>query len=181
MKITNTKFEGLVLIEIDRYKDERGEFMELYNSMNYDHLAMGQKPFVQDNYSISKKGVFRGLHFQSPPFGQSKLIQVLSGKATDLALDLRSNSNTYGDLYQIELSGDDNLQLFIPRGFAHGFLSHEENTRFHYKCDNFYSKDHERTLFWEVDKLDIDFPTEELIISRKDQEGQHFVDFVSPF
>ena len=181
MIISKTDLEGLVLIELDRYVDDRGHFLEIYNSIDHDRALTNEYDFVQDNFSVSKKGVFRGFHFQEAPYSQAKLVQVLNGSAVDIVIDLRSASKTYGRSFKVELSGDDNLQLFIPGGFAHGFLSLQDNTQFHYKCDNYYSKDHERTLLWNSLGIDLNLPLKDLIISDKDLSGESFSDFVSPF
>ena len=176
-----TLIEGLLIIEQNKFCDDRGEFMELYNQKGHGAMIPDQATFVQDNLSSSKKNVFRGLHFQVPPMAQAKLIQVLKGKALDIVVDLRMDSDTFGEQFTIELSDQDNLQLYIPRGFAHGFFSLEEDTLFHYKCDNYYSKEHEMTLGWDNDEEDINVPETDWIISNKDKFGVALADFVSPF
>ncbi|NND78219.1 MAG: dTDP-4-dehydrorhamnose 3,5-epimerase [Flavobacteriales bacterium] len=172
---------GLLLIEMNKFQDERGTFQELYNAKKYEDLLPKHTHFVQDNFSRSKKNVFRGLHFQSPPMAQGKLVQVLEGKALDLVVDIRKDSNTFGESFTVELSETNNLQLYVPRGFAHGFYSLSENTLFHYKCDNYYSREHEQTLKWDDKKWELDIDNRALIISEKDLKGVAFADFVSPF
>ena len=137
--------------------------------------------FVQDNESISKKNVLRGLHFQIPPFAQGKLVRVVSGSVLDVAVDLRKGSPTYGKHEIVELSADNKRQFWIPPGFAHGFLSLEENTVFNYKCSNYYSPVSERTIKWNDPDLNIDWQINEPIVSEKDQNGLDFVNFVSQF
>ena len=180
MILTDTGIEGLIEIEFDRYTDSRGSFFESYNRKNYADI-LGEIEFVQDNCSISRLNVLRGLHLQLPPFAQAKLVSVVKGKVLDVALDLRKDSVTFGKHYIVELSDENNKQLFIPRGFAHGFCSLSEGTIFSYKCDNFYSKESEETILWNDPVLAIDWPDNDWVISDKDREGKPFTDFVSPF
>lgn len=172
--------EGLLLFNPKIFKDERGEFFETYN---YEKYA-SQLPyvnFVQDNLSKSHKNVLRGLHFQLPPFDQGKLVQVIKGRALDVAVDIRKNSKTYGHYFSVELSEINKIQFWIPPGFAHGFLSLENDTLFAYKCTNNYSPGHEKTILWNDSQLAIDWKETQPIVSSKDKQGIHFSDFNSPF
>jgi len=172
--------EGLLLFNPKVFKDERGEFFETYNNEKY----ASQLPhinFVQDNLSKSHKNVLRGLHFQLPPFDQGKLVQVIKGRALDVAVDIRKNSKTYGHYFSVELSEINKIQFWIPPGFAHGFLSLENDTLFAYKCTNNYSPGHEKTILWNDSQLAIDWKETQPIVSSKDAQGIHFSDFNSPF
>ena len=137
--------------------------------------------FVQDNLSKSKKGVLRGLHFQAPPFDQGKLVQVITGSVLDVAVDIRKNAPSYGKHFKIILNSTERNQLWIPPGFAHGFVSLEDDTIFSYKCTNSYSKEHEGCVLWNDLDLGIDWEIDQPLISPKDQEGTFFKDFISPF
>jgi dTDP-4-dehydrorhamnose 3,5-epimerase len=134
---------GLKLFSPAVYKDERGYFSEFYNKRDFDAVIQEEVDFVQDNISSSHKNVIRGLHFQKPPFAQGKLIQVLRGKVIDVIVDIRKNSRTYGKHFKIELSDKNHKKLWIPAGFAHGFLTLENNTLLSYKCSGYYSQEHE--------------------------------------
>ena len=134
MQIRKFEIEGLLLIEPRLFQDDRGFFFESYNAIKYAEILGEGANFVQDNISVSNKHVLRGLHFQESPFAQGKLVTVLQGKVLDIAVDIRKNSKTYGQYQSIELSSENNYQFWIPPGFAHGFLSLEENTLFSYKC-----------------------------------------------
>ena len=175
------KIQGLKIIENPSFEDDRGYFMEFYNQKTYQNLLNKDNYFVQDNISSSKKNVIRGLHFQAPPFDQGKLVQVLQGKALDVVVDIRRKSPTFGEHYKIELSSENKIQFWIPSGFAHGFVSLEDDTLFSYKCTQFYSKDHERALLWRDETLNIDWGTQNPIVSEKDQEAPNFINFNSPF
>jgi dTDP-4-dehydrorhamnose 3,5-epimerase len=180
MKISTFDIEGLILIEPRVFKDDRGYFFESFNEKTYKEI-LGNVRFVQDNISESKKNVLRGLHFQTPPRPQGKLVSVLRGKVLDVAVDLRKGSSTYGKHQIIELSANDHYQFWIPPGFAHGFLALEENTVFSYKCTDFYSPENEKTLLWNDESLAIDWKLDKPIISEKDKIGEDFRTFVSPF
>lgn len=181
MKLTTFDIEGLILIEPRTFHDDRGYFFESFNEEKYLGLLGADVHFVQDNISCSKKNVLRGLHFQSPPFAQGKLVSVLSGSVLDVAVDLRRNSATYGAHQVIMLSAENKFQFWIPPGFAHGFLSLEENSVFSYKCTNYYAPAHEQTLLWNDSELNIDWSINNPIISEKDIIGQDFSTFVTPF
>ena len=137
--------------------------------------------FVQDNQSNSSKGVLRGLHFQKPPYTQAKLVRVIRGSVLDVAVDLRSNSSTYGKHYSIVLSDKNFKSFYIPKGFAHGFVALEDNTIFSYKCSDMYNKESEGCLIWNDHDLGIDWNINDPIISLKDMQGLHIKDFKSKF
>lgn len=170
MKVEKTALEGVLIIEPDVFADERGFFMETFHEKRYQEVVGSAMHFVQDNFSVSKKGVLRGLHYQAPPFGQGKLIQVLHGRVLDVAMDIRFGSPTYGQHVMVELSGENHRQLFIPEGFAHGVLTLEDDTIFSYKCTNVYSKEHDRGVLWSDPSLGIAWDTETPIVSEKDQK-----------
>ena len=171
MIFTETKLKGCFILEPKIIKDERGYFMESFNEKTFQE-GIGQKvTFVQDNQSFSTRGVLRGLHYQSGEHAQAKLVRVLQGEVLDVAVDLRPNSETYGQYEAVLLSSENQKQFFVPRGFAHGFLVLSETATFFYKCDNFYNKESEGGLIYNDETVNInwDFPIQELIISEKDQ------------
>ena len=181
MKITHCKIEGLIVIEPRVFEDDRGFFFESYNEQVLSDV-LPNLSFVQENQSSSKKNVLRGLHFQIPPHAQAKLVRVLSGKVLDVVVDLRLESKTYGETFSIELSAENHKQLYIPRGFAHGFLSLVNDTVFSYKCDDYYAKEAERSILWNDTTLNIDWNTENPILSKKDtSDAKEFIKFDSPF
>ena len=170
MNFIPTHLSGCFVIEPKVFKDERGYFMESYNETTFNN-GVGQKVhFVQDNQSYSSKGVLRGLHYQTGEYAQAKLVRVIEGEVLDIAVDIRPESETYGQSFSILLSAENQKQLFIPRGFAHGFLVTSPTAIFFYKCDNFYNKDSEGGIIYNDPALKIDwnFPENELIISEKD-------------
>lgn len=171
MKIKKTNLEGLLTIEIKVFDDARGCFFESYNSSRYKEAQI-PADFVQDNVSLSSYGVIRGLHFQSGEFAQAKLVQVLKGRVLDVAVDLRPGSPTFGQHFSVELSDENHLQFFIPRGFAHGFSVLSEEAVFHYKCDNYYHKESESGIVFNDPTLNIDWmiPKGKEIVSEKDLE-----------
>ncbi|GGG38939.1 dTDP-4-dehydrorhamnose 3,5-epimerase [Croceivirga lutea] len=172
MVARETKLKGCFILEPRVFKDERGYFFESFNQKTFEE-AIGKKVnFVQDNQSYSTKGVLRGLHFQKGEYAQAKLVRVLSGKVLDVAVDIRKGSKTYGEHVAVELSADNKKQLFIPRGFAHGFVVLSDDAHFFYKCDNFYNSSAESGILFNDTELDIDwkFTHEELILSQKDLE-----------
>jgi dTDP-4-dehydrorhamnose 3,5-epimerase len=178
MKINKTFIEDLLIIEPQLFKDERGFFYESYNKNNLDINIV----FVQDNESKSYKGVVRGLHFQRPPFEQAKLVRCVSGKILDVAVDLRTNSKTYGKSFSIELSSDNNKQLFVPKGFAHGFQVLSEIAIVNYKVDEYYNPDSDSGLIWNDKDLSIDWNLDlKPILSKKDLELISFKELKSPF
>ena len=173
--------EGIKIFESRVFNDNRGYFMEFYNHKKFNTEFLENYTFAQDNISCSHKNVIRGLHFQSPPFEQGKLIQVLKGKVVDVVVDIRKGSSTYGKHLKIELSAYNHKQLWIPPGFAHGFVTLEDDTLLSYKCTNSYSKDHEMALLWNDINLNIDWGIKNPIISDKDQDAKMFENFNSPF
>lgn len=171
MNFIETHLEGCFILEPKVFADERGYFLESFNQNTFNK-GIGQRiAFVQDNQSFSSKGVLRGLHYQCGEYAQAKLVRVLSGAVLDIAVDLRPGSKTYGESFSIVLSAENQKQLFIPRGFAHGFVVTSETATFFYKCDNFYNKESEGGVIYNDPSLQIDwgFAQEDLIISEKDQ------------
>lgn len=179
MKIEKTFIEGLLLISPTVFTDERGYFLESYNKKHLE--SMLDVDFVQDNESMSQKNVLRGLHFQIPPFSQGKLIRVITGSVLDVVVDLRKQSKTYGQHYKNVLSDKNKKQIYIPPGFAHGFLVLENKTIFSYKCTNYYKKDAEGAILWNDKTLNIDWNIAHPIISEKDKNAEIFANFTSPF
>ena len=174
--------EGLCVITPSIHGDARGYFMETYSQRDMEENGINID-FVQDNQSMSVKGVLRGLHFQKPPFAQSKLVRVVQGCVLDVAVDIRKGSPTYGKHVAVELSGENHRQLFIPRGFAHGFSVLSNEVVFQYKCDNFYAPSEEGALAWDDPKLGIDWgiPEEAVLLSEKDRHHQSLDQLGSPF
>ena len=180
MKINKTFIENLLIIEPQLFKDDRGFFYESYNKNNLDKVI--NVVFVQDNESKSYKGVIRGLHFQAPPFEQTKLVRCVSGNILDVAVDLRTNSKTYGKSFSIELSSENNKQLFIPKGFAHGFQVLSETAIVNYKVDNFYNPTSDSGIIWNDKDLSINWNHDlKPILSVKDLTLISFKDLKSPF
>ncbi|MFI3267756.1 MAG: dTDP-4-dehydrorhamnose 3,5-epimerase [Rikenellaceae bacterium] len=182
MEIEKTTIDGVVVITPRIFADDRGYFYESYSQKNFEEQVC-KTTFVQDNQSKSSYGVLRGLHFQAPPFAQSKLVRVVKGKVLDVAVDIRKGSPTYGQHVAVELTEDNHKQLFIPRGFAHGFVVLSEEVIFQYKCDNLYNKASEGAILWNDPQLSIDWgiTEKEAILSAKDTENPIFADFESPF
>lgn len=180
MEKIETGIEGLFIVKPQFFCDERGVFLETFNAEKYKELGIDCS-FVQDNLSVSAKNVIRGLHFQIPPFAQSKLVRVDCGAALDVAVDLRKDSPTFGQFRSAVLSAENRLQLWVPEGFAHGFLALEENTIFAYKCSNLYHKESERAILWCDQTLNIDWGISNPIVSGKDSEASLFHEFQSPF
>ncbi len=181
MNIIKPEIEGLLIFTPRVFQDERGAFMESFNKRQFEEAVGRKVDFVQDNQSVSRKGVLRGLHFQTPPYAQGKLVRVIKGAVIDVAVDIRKNSPTYGDYVAVELTAENQEQLWIPEGFAHGFVALEEDTTFLYKCTNYYSPQSEGTLLWNDPTLNIDWGISNPIISEKDAIGQEFSNFVSDF
>jgi dTDP-4-dehydrorhamnose 3,5-epimerase len=175
------EIKDLLLIQPRIFEDDRGFFYESFNETKYKEILGAEIQFVQDNISVSKKNVLRGLHFQKPPFAQGKLVTVLRGSVMDVAVDLRKESKTYGQYQLVELSENNKLQFWIPAGFAHGFCSLEDDTIFSYKCSNYYSHQHEETIMWNDSDLAIDWKIINPIVSDKDKIGKYFNTFDSPF
>lgn len=173
MEIKKTEFPGLIVIKPDVFSDNRGYFFESFNKQKFEKKGYLWN-FVQDNFSKSKKGTIRGLHFQVNPYAQGKLCQVIQGEVLDIAVDLRFNSPTFGKYFSIVLSEENHLQLYIPEGFAHGFSVLSDEAIFHYKCTNFYNKESERTILFNDEKLNIDWKVENPNLSEKDLKGMKF-------
>ena len=171
MIFTETKLKGCFTIEPKIIRDERGYFMESFNERTFENGIGQNVHFVQDNQSFSSKGVLRGLHYQCGEHAQAKLVRVLQGEVLDVAVDIRPDSETYGQHEAVLLSGENQNQFFIPRGFAHGFLVLSETATFFYKCDNFYNKESEGGIIFSDPEINIDwqFEMDKLIISEKDQ------------
>ena len=169
MPIIETPLAGLKIYEPKIFGDDRGYFFESYNYKTFKDAGINCS-FVQDNQSRSSYGVLRGLHYQVAPFAQAKLVRVLEGKVLDMVVDIRPDSKTYGEWFSIILSAENKKQLFIPRGFAHGFVVLSESAEFFYKCDNFYSKDSEGGILYNDPKLKLDWQIdlEDVILSEKD-------------
>jgi dTDP-4-dehydrorhamnose 3,5-epimerase len=181
MKFTPGKIEGLWIIEPQIFGDERGYFFESFRWNLFQEKTGFEGNFVQDNESLSSKGVLRGLHFQKPPMAQAKLVRVVRGAVLDVVVDLRKNSPTYGQSESILLDAKEKKMFFVPEGFAHGFQTLEDDTLFQYKCSNYYSKAHEMGLQWNDEDLQVSWIEDNFIISEKDQKQQSFREFVSPF
>lgn len=171
MNFISTELEGCYIIEPKIIGDERGYFMESFNERTFQEATGKETHFVQDNQSFSKKGVLRGLHYQTGENAQAKLVRVIQGEVLDVAVDIRPESKTYGKHVAVLLSEENQKQLFVPRGFAHGFIVLSETATFFYKCDNFYNKESEGGVLYNDKTLNIDWklPESELIISEKDQ------------
>jgi len=180
MKFTRLEIPDLVIIEPTVFADPRGYFYESYSKKAFIEAGIHDE-FVQDNQSLSQKGVLRGLHFQVPPFAQSKLVRVIQGAVYDVAVDIRRNSPTYGKFVKVLLSEKNKQMLFVPVGFAHGFITLEDNTIFSYKCGNVYHKASESGLPWNDKSLNIDWEFENPLLSEKDAHFAPFDTFQSPF
>ncbi|WP_148371944.1 dTDP-4-dehydrorhamnose 3,5-epimerase [Bacteroides bouchesdurhonensis] len=170
MEVIETAIEGVVILEPRIFKDARGYFFESFSQREFEEKVC-ETTFVQDNESRSCYGVLRGLHFQKPPFAQSKLVRVINGAVLDVAVDIRKGSPTFGQYVSVELTGENHRQFFIPKGFAHGFAVLSEEVIFQYKCDNFYSPECEGAIAWNDPDLNIDWhiPTDKVILSEKDR------------
>ncbi len=181
MKFESTEIEGLVIIYTKKFNDERGYFYESFHKEKFEDYLGFSVDFVQENESQSIKNVIRGLHFQNPPFAQGKLVRVPYGKVIDVVVDIRRESPTYGKHFSIELSDENGIQLWIPQGFAHGFVSLEENSLLSYKCTNYYNKESEGAILWNDKNLNIDWTIKEPIVSEKDQMATEFTRFITQF
>lgn len=180
MDVSTTNIEGLLVIQPKVFGDERGYFFESFRDDVLNNHGVSSK-FVQDNQSKSNKGILRGLHFQKAPHAQGKLVRVVKGSVLDIALDIRTNSPTYGHHFSIELNEVNKTIFYIPPGFAHGFLTLEDNTLFSYKCTNYYNLESEGSVLWNSESLNIDWGIENPILSEKDKTAPNFTDFKSPF
>ena len=182
MKFIETKIPDLIIIEPTVYGDNRGYFLESYNQKKFEEIV-GKTSFVQDNESKSSKGVLRGLHFKKPPFKQAKLVRCIEGEVLDVAVDIRKNSKTYGKHISVKLSGENKHQLFVPRGFAHGFIVISDNATIAYKVDNTYAPNYDAGIRWNDKELNIQWGMLEyqVLVSKKDAELPFFSEFESPF
>lgn len=182
MNIISTHIPGVVIIEPRLFKDDRGYFFESFSERDFNTQVREVK-FVQDNESMSSYGVMRGLHFQRPPYTQSKLVRCVKGAVLDVAVDIRKGSPTYGQYVAVELTEENHRQFFVPRGFAHGFAVLSETAIFQYKCDNFYHPEADGGISILDDSLGIDWhiPTDHAILSEKDTKHPLLKDFDSPF
>jgi len=187
MKVIKTAIDSVLIIEPKVFGDSRGYFLESFSERDFDEKVspiLGHSiKFVQDNESMSSYGVMRGLHFQRPPFAQSKLVRVVKGAVLDVAVDIRKDSKTYGQYVEIKLTEDNHLQFFIPRGFAHGFAVLSETAVFQYKCDEFYHPEADGGISILDDSLSIDWriPIDKAVLSEKDTKHKCLRDFDSPF
>ena len=182
MNVIETDIPGVVVIEPRIFKDERGYFFEAFNEREFAENVR-PVPFVQDNESRSVKGVVRGLHFQKPPYAQSKLVRVVKGEVLDVAVDIRKGSPTFGKYVAVKLSADNHLQVFIPRGFAHGFCVLSDEAVFQYKCDNYYAPQSEAAVAWDDTEVAVDWqlPLESIILSDKDRNHPSLREADIPF
>lgn len=183
MEVIKTAIKGVYIIEPHVFGDSRGYFFESFNSRDFSDKIGIQIAFVQDNESMSRYGVVRGLHFQSPPYAQSKLVRVVKGCVLDVAVDIRKDSPTYGQYEAVELSADNHRQFFIPKGIAHGFSVLSEEVVFQYKCDNYYAPQSEGAIAWDDPDLAIDWriPSDKVILSEKDRHHARLRDLITPF
>ena len=176
MEIKKTDIIGVQILQPKVLEDARGRFMESFRS----EWFAGVK-FIQDNEAVSKKGVIRGLHFQRPPFAQSKLIRVISGRILDVIVDLRKSSDTHGQVFSIELSSENKMQLLVPKGFAHGYVTLSDSATVLYKVDQHYNKSYDTGIHPHSESLSIDWQVSDALLSEKDQTLTDFKDFKSPF
>jgi len=180
MEIIKTPLEGLLVIKPRVFRDERGYFFESWSKQSFAEVGLNLD-FAQDNQSLSDKGVLRGLHFQNPPYAQGKLVRVIKGAVLDVSVDIRKDSPTYGQYFSVELSEENKTIVWIPPGFAHGFVTLEDNTIFTYKCTGLYSKDSEGALLWNDKDLNINWEINDPLVSEKDLVAGNFKNFVSKF
>jgi dTDP-4-dehydrorhamnose 3,5-epimerase len=177
MEVIKTEIEGVVIIEPRIFKDDRGYFYESFSQREFEEKVC-RTTFVQDNQSKSSYGVLRGLHFQKPPYCQSKLVRCIKGAVLDVAVDIRQGSPTFGKYVAVELTEENHRQFFVPRGFAHGFAVLSEEAVFQYKCDNFYCKESEGSVAWNDPQLAIDWriPADKVQLSEKDKLSKNIAD-----
>ncbi len=181
MKVVDEPVPGLLVLEPNVFEDKRGYFFESYNQSAFKAIGINDE-FLQDNQSLSvHKGVLRGLHFQAPPHAQAKLVRAIFGSVYDVVVDIRKGSPTYGEHFGMVLSEKNKATMYIPAGFAHGFVTLEENTLFNYKCSNLYNKASEGGIMWNDKDLNIDWNVDNPILSDKDNLNPSFADFDSPF
>ncbi len=177
MEVIKTEIDGVVIIEPRIFKDDRGYFYESFSQREFEEKVC-RTTFVQDNQSKSSYGVVRGLHFQKPPYTQSKLVRCIKGAVLDVAVDIRKGSPTFGKYVAVELTEDNHRQFFVPRGFAHGFAVLSDEAIFQYKCDSFYNKESEGTVAWNDPELAIDWriPADKVVLSEKDKLSKNIAD-----
>ena len=180
MNIIKPSIKGLLVIKPEVFEDDRGHFFESWSKESYQKIDL-DLDFVQDNQSLSQKGVLRGLHFQNPPFEQGKLVRVIKGAVIDVAVDIRRNSDTYGQYFSVKLSENNKKVFWIPPGFAHGFVTLEDDTVFIYKCTEIYNKESEGALNWNDKDLNIDWGIKNPLVSEKDMIAGDFAGFDSKF
>lgn len=182
INVIDTAIEGVKIIEPKVFGDSRGYFYESYSQRDFEE-KVAKVLFVQDNQSFSHYGVLRGLHFQLPPYSQSKLVRVIQGRVMDVAVDIRKGSPTFGKYVTCEMSGENHRQFFIPKGFAHGFVVLSETALFQYKCDEFYHPEAEGAIAWNDPDLAIEWPVKsaDIELSEKDKHHPLFKEFVTPF
>ena len=183
MEVIKTAIEGVLIIEPKIWGDDRGYFFESYSARDFVAKTGMDITFVQDNESKSRYGVLRGLHFQNPPYTQSKLVRVIKGRVLDVAVDIRKGSPTYGQYVSCELTAENHRQFFVPKGMAHGFVVLSEEAVFQYKCDEFYHPEAEGAIAWDDKDLNIDWPipATDVVLSEKDKHHPFLKDFESPF
>ena len=183
MNVIKTDIEGLLIIEPRVFGDARGYFFESFNAKEFAEQTGVDVTFVQDNESLSRYGVLRGLHFQLPPFTQTKLVRCVRGRVMDVAVDIRKGSPTYGKWVSCELTEDNHRMFFVPKGFAHGFCVLSEDAIFQYKCDDFYHPEAEGAIAWNDKEIGIDWPIkpDDIILSEKDKHHPQLQEFESPF
>lgn len=181
MQVVHPSIEGLLVLTPRKFEDERGYFTESFNQKVFNEIVGADICFVQDNESVSSKNVLRGLHFQKTPHAQGKLVRVTSGSVLDIAVDLRKHSPTFGQWHGEILSAANGKMFWIPEGFAHGFIALEDQTRFLYKCTDYYAPDSEGTLLWNDPALNIEWGNNSPIVSEKDKKGSIFEELNSPF
>ena len=179
MKVIETEIEGVFILEPRVFGDDRGYFFESFSLKHFEE-KVSKTVFVQDNESKSKYGVLRGLHYQLPPYTQAKLVRVVKGRVLDVAVDIRKGSPTFGKYVAVELSEENKLQFFLPKGFAHGFAVLSEEAIFQYKCDEYYAPDYEGAICYDDPDLGIDWrlPLEDIILSEKDKKHPRLRDAV---
>jgi dTDP-4-dehydrorhamnose 3,5-epimerase len=180
MKVIKTDIPDLLIIQPRVFEDERGYFFESYSKKTFEQNGI-RAEFVQDNQSLSHRGVLRGLHFQNPPYAQGKLVRAIKGSILDVAVDIRKKSPTYGKYLSMELNESNRTMLWIPEGFAHGFLTLADNTIFSYKCTNSYDRASEGSIYWNDPDIGIAWNIKEPILSEKDKINNPFKDLVSQF
>jgi dTDP-4-dehydrorhamnose 3,5-epimerase len=180
MDVKQTPISGLLIIQPDVFRDQRGYFFESYNREKFFKAGVNAE-FLQDNQSLSAKGILRGLHFQNPPFAQGKLLSVVKGAVLDVAVDIRKDSDTYGKYFSLVLSEENKTMFWIPEGFAHGFLSLQDDSIFTYKCTQLYHKESEGSLRWNDPDLNINWNVSDPVISEKDSKAPYFKELVSMF